>query len=91
MFRKLLSLQAVSKAPDLYDTLHESVETDLSLEELLKLVPVLPGLAEADHIRRYSIGPNQGTPYILPESGYWVFLPDLVSIQNILQQAMYFP
>lgn len=89
--RKLLSLQVLTKAPELFNILRDNVQTDMTPGEILALVPVLPGLAEPDHVRRYTIGPSQGTPYILPETGYWVFLPDLVAIQNILQQAMYFP
>lgn len=89
--KKLLSVQVLTKAPELYKILSEYVETDMTPGQILALVPVLNGITQPDHVRRYSIGPSQGTPYIDPDTGNWVFLPNLVSIQNILQQAMYFP
>lgn len=88
---QLLTLQAITKAPELLNTLQDSVETDMTTREILALAPVLPHLAEPDRIRRYTIGPSEGWPYIVPETGSWVFWPDLVAIQAILQQAMYFP
>lgn len=89
--RQLLTLQAISKAPELLNVLRDSMETDMTTGEILALAPILPRLAEPGHVRRYTIGPSQGSPYIIPETGYWVFWPDLVAIQSILQQAMYFP
>lgn len=89
--RRMLSLDVITKAPELYKKMRDSVETDMTAGEILALVPMLPGLAEPDHIRRYTIGPSNGWPYVVPENGAWVFWADLPSIQVILQQAMYFP
>ncbi|MCC6148442.1 MAG: LCP family protein [Anaerolineaceae bacterium] len=89
--RRLLSLQAITKAPEFLNILQNSVETDMTPAEILALAPILPRLVEPGHVRRYTIGPSQGWPYVVPETGAWVFWPDLVAIQSILQQAMYFP
>jgi len=90
IFNRLLALDAVHHAPDLFDLYRKNVETDLSLEDFLPLVGILPAIAQPNHIHSYFIGPNETWDYISPE-GAWVQLPDLPAIQAMVQDAFSSP
>ena len=88
IFKKLLSLNAVTRAPELYNTFRGSVETDLGLDELLPLLTIIPKISDSNNINRYSIGAGQTTSYITP-GGAMVLLPNEQAIQAILAEAIY--
>ncbi len=48
MLLKLLSMNAVERAPELYTTFSNSVETDLKVEDILALAPVAAQLVELE-------------------------------------------
>ena len=56
IFDKLLSLDAVSRAPELYDLYRKNVEISLSLNDVASLIAMAPQLSESGQIRRYTIG-----------------------------------
>ena len=88
IFKKLISLDAVTRAPDLYNTFRGSVETDLGLDELLPLLTIIPKISDGSGITRYAIGTAQTTSYITP-GGAMVLLPNEQAIQAILTEALY--
>ena len=92
LFKRLMSFNAVLRAGDLYQRYKSSVETNLGLDEMLKLVPIAPGLInDTSLIRRYAIGYEQVTPYTVPETGAMVLLPNYDLIYPIIQQAVFTP
>lgn len=88
IFDKLLSLDAVSRAPDIYEQYRKNVEISLSLEDVLSLVSVAPQLTESGHIRRYTIGPGLVYDYTVPDSGARVLLPNQSAIISLIYQAL---
>jgi LCP family protein required for cell wall assembly len=91
IFAKLMSLDAVSRLPELYENYRSSVETNLSVEDMVPLLPVASQvLNDSSRIQRYSIGPGQVYPYWTPD-GAAVLLPDYGAISLILQEALFNP
>lgn len=91
LFSKLLSLNAISRIPELYNIYQNSVETNINLETVVSLAPMAPILLEKDAIRRYYIGPQQVSSYIVPESGAAVLLPNDEAIGAVLKEAIFEP
>jgi polyisoprenyl-teichoic acid--peptidoglycan teichoic acid transferase len=88
LFNKLFSMNAIARAPELYRQLQNTVETDMNLEDMLKLVPVAARLNEPDRIKRYAIGPAETWDY-RTEIGARVLLPNYEAIWPIIMQAVY--
>jgi hypothetical protein len=88
-FRRLMSLNAVTRAPELYRLFINSVETDLGIDDLLPLVGIAPQLLSDDtRISRHLIGINYLTPYVT-ESGAQVLIPDRPAIWKLIKQEVY--
>ena len=88
IFDKLLSLDAVSRVPELYDLYRKNVEISLSLNDVASLITMAPKLAESGRIRRYAIGPGQVWDYIVPGSGARVLLQNEPAIRSIIYEAL---
>ncbi|MEW6093884.1 MAG: LCP family protein [Chloroflexota bacterium] len=84
---KLFSLQALAHIPDLYQAYRSLVVTDLSLEDLLDLLPVLEAV-DSNRVDHYTIVPPVVAPWIHPDTGAYYLLPDTNAIRAILQQAI---
>lgn len=87
---KLLTLQGLARIPELYQIYKSSVVTDLTLDNLLALLPLLQQV-DTNRIDRYAIAPPFVTVWIHPDTGAYLLLPDVTSIQQILQQALKTP
>jgi LCP family protein required for cell wall assembly len=87
---KLLTLQGLARIPELYQAYQSSVVTDLTLDDLLALLPLLQQV-DANRIDRYAIAPPFVTVWINPDNGAYLLLPDVPVIQQILQQALKTP
>jgi LCP family protein required for cell wall assembly len=88
--RKLLSLDGLSRIPELYGLYRNTVETNLDLETLLQIAPLLQSL-DLQRLERYEIGADQVTPWMEPGSGAQYLLPKPDAIQALLQQAVGLP
>ncbi|MBI4929015.1 MAG: LCP family protein [Anaerolineae bacterium] len=89
LFNKLMSIDGVTRAPEIYQIYRDNVETNLSVDEILPLIPVAQEvLQNPDRIRRFTITPAEAYPYITPE-GAWVLWPNLDAIRSIVYQAVY--
>lgn len=86
LYTRGLQVNAIAKIPELYDNLHSTVTTDLSLAKILALSPLALQLNNAD-IRSYYIGKEYVTSWTTP-SGAAVLLPNGPAIQALLQQAL---
>ncbi len=87
IFSKLMSLDAISKIPALYQEYNQSVQTNIPLDEAVKLATFAPGLiSNPDKIHRYAIGSADVWSY-LTAGGAQVLLPNPDMIQPILEQA----
>ena len=88
IFNKMLTLEGLSRIPDLYAQFLSYVETDLTVEDSLRLLPLATKLAaEPDRIHRYSIDPTMGSIWRVPYSGASVILPDWDAIEPMLHEV----
>jgi len=91
-FKKLMSLDGISKAPEIYNQFISSVETDLTLNDILSFINIAPAIfADNSLIERYEIGPEHVTPHIIPSTGASVQLPNYDAIWQVIQKAVYTP
>ncbi len=88
IFFKLMSLNAVSRAPELFSEFASSVETNLTLNNILPLLPLASQVASGNGIQRYTIGPAQVTSWVTPQ-GADVLLPNQAAITAIINQAFF--
>ncbi len=88
-FRRLMSLNAVSRAGELYNMFISSVETDLTIQDLLPLVTVAPKwLSDDSLIHQHLIGIDMLTPWVTAE-GAQVLVPDRQKIWELIKQEVY--
>lgn len=87
LFEKLMSLNAIERAPEIYNIYSQNVTTDLSLTDITPLLTMAPKLLDSSNIENYSIGPAYVTPWTTP-GGAQVLLPNTAAIQGLLSQAM---
>ncbi len=81
---KLLSPDALRQAPELYKTLKDMVETDLTLLDVASLA-AKAGRFSPDAISRVVFAPPRyGAPWITPQ-GWYVVLPNVAAIQGALR------
>jgi anionic cell wall polymer biosynthesis LytR-Cps2A-Psr (LCP) family protein len=85
--KKLFNLNAISRIPELYQAYRSSVVTDLTLEDVLQMLPILR-ILDADRIERYAVTFNETTAWIEPGSNRYYLLPDMDAIRQILLQAV---
>lgn len=90
LFERMLSLNGIEKAPELYEIYAQNVTTDLSWQEIAPLLPLAAKLNDTSHIQHYYIGPGQVTSWTTP-GGAQVLLPNHSSIQAVLWEALYGP
>jgi LCP family protein required for cell wall assembly len=85
--QKLLSLNALSRIPELYAAYRSAVVTDLTLSDMLQLLPLLQAI-DPGRVDNYTIDTNQVTPWIDPNSGSFYLLADPIALRQLLQQAL---
>jgi len=85
---KLFSLDGLNRATELYNTYRANVDTNLSLDACLKLLPALNLVTDTSGVKRYVIGYDQAYDWIDPGTGAQVLIPLPDQIRILLQQAV---
>ena len=88
LFERILSLNGIENAPELYDLYVKNVTTNLTWQDIAPLLPLAAKLSDTNRIQHYYIGPAQVTPWRTP-AGAQVLLPNYNAIKNLLWQALY--
>jgi LCP family protein required for cell wall assembly len=86
LFVQALQSGTIKRIPELYNDLRSTVETDLSLGDILQLAVYAPKMTNAD-IRSYYIRP----PYVsstITAGGAYVLLPNEEALQQMLTEAL---
>jgi LCP family protein required for cell wall assembly len=83
---RIVALDMIPKIPQLYQQYKNTVETDLSLEDIVPLVPLAPEFLQGN-FGRYAIGREHVTPWNT-SSGSAVLLPNTAAIQAVLKAAL---
>jgi LCP family protein required for cell wall assembly len=84
---KLLSLNAIQRAPEFYELYKNNVKTDLNLLDMLPFLPLGAKLGDGSRVRNFFVGPGKVTPYVTP-GGAQVLLPQKDKILRLLQKAL---
>ena len=88
IFKKGVSLEGLSRMPELYQQFISTVETDAQLVDLLPLLPLAVQVAgDSSGIRRYAVDTTMATGWRVPSSGASVQLPIYAAIQAMLAEA----
>jgi len=90
LFWRLLSLDAITRAPELYERYKQAVVTDINMGDVLPLLPLAADLGTTSNIHRYAIGPEQIQSFTT-SSGAAVLLPIYDAILGIMKQAISSP
>jgi LCP family protein required for cell wall assembly len=85
--QKLLTLDALRRVPELYETYQKHFSMDLTLEDLLALLPLATQLSDLSNIQHYYIGQGQVTPWV-SYSGAQVLLPIREAVLEVMKQAL---
>jgi LCP family protein required for cell wall assembly len=84
--KALLQLDGLSHIPTLYSEFINAVVTDLTLQDVAALLPILQTV-DQNRIQRYAIGTDQVDAFIT-SGGAYVFLPRPDAIRQVLMQAL---
>ena len=88
LFDKLMSMDAVSRIPELYNIFAKNVETDIAVDDVMRLIPVASKVfTDHNNLKSFAIGPYE----TIPTTTYYgasVLLPDYDAISLILQEAL---
>lgn len=91
IFFRVISLDGVARAPELYEQYQSTMSTNLSIENILPLLPLATKLATSNNIIRYAIGSSHVTEWVNPYNGAQVLLPNRTAILDIMKQALSAP
>jgi LCP family protein required for cell wall assembly len=85
---RLISLNGLSRVPELYEQFHAMVKTDVEINDLLPLVPLATTVAaDRSRVSLHRVDSTLTTPWLVPYSGASVLLPNRDAILAMLQAA----
>jgi LCP family protein required for cell wall assembly len=90
LFLKLISVNAITRAPELFNQFAATVDTNLGLTDILPLLTLASQLGDTSGVMRYTIDTNHVTAWTTPGGGS-VQLPKIEAIQAVLKQALGIP
>lgn len=91
LFHRLMNLDALSRAADLYNIYLENVVTNISFNDILAMLPLATQIAsDTSRIHRHAISPAQVYDWI-NYSGSMVLVPVRESVLEVMRQALNSP
>jgi LCP family protein required for cell wall assembly len=88
IFRKVLSLNGLSRVPELYSQFNSLMETNIGLDNILPLIPLATSLAsDSSRLHHFTIDPSMASSWRVPYSGASVLLPNREAILAMLETA----
>lgn len=87
IFNRLMSLDAILQAPDLYKVYKTYVQTDLGFSDIVPLLPLASKIYQNGDIRNYVIGYDHAYDW-MTQQGAQVLVPDIQLIQDLLAEAL---
>lgn len=87
IFNRLMSLDIILKAPDLYDAYLNYVDTDIKLSDVLALLPLANEINKNGDIRSYVIGYDYAYDWMTMQ-GAQVLVPDYEKIRDLMIEAL---
>ncbi len=89
-FQKMVSLDAIKRAPELYNIYSENVTTDMTFANVLPYVTLAAKLSDTSRIKRYYIGREHVSGWVT-SSGAQVLLPYREAVLGVMRQALNIP
>ncbi len=89
IFNRLMSLDVIFKAPELYNAYTQYVQTDISLKTVTSLLPLASKIKSNGDIRNYVIGYDHAYSWWTPY-GAQVLVPDNEAIRDVMIEALQF-
>lgn len=84
-FKRILSLDGLTRVPQLYSELNKHYDSNIGLGDLFPLLPLAADLASGNaNVETHSIDRTMTTGWRVPSSGAAVLLPDQEAIQDLL-------
>lgn len=87
IFFRLLSLNALTRAPELYNQYQQLVRTDIGIADVLPLLGLATALGGNQAIHSYAVGPNDVDSWT-NSAGSAVLLPKQDVVRAIMRQAL---
>jgi polyisoprenyl-teichoic acid--peptidoglycan teichoic acid transferase len=90
IFLRLLSLNAVGRASDLYSAYQQNVITNMSFTDIAPLLPLAVKLSDTSRLSHYYISRREVTGWRTPQ-GAAVLLPNRDTVLEVMRQALSVP
>jgi LCP family protein required for cell wall assembly len=90
IFEKLLSLNAIRRAPEFYEVYKNAVTTDIGLMDVLTWLPMAAKIAETRDIHQYYLTYKHVSDWITPD-GAMVLLPNQQAIMQVIRKSQNIP
>jgi polyisoprenyl-teichoic acid--peptidoglycan teichoic acid transferase len=90
IFEKMLSIDAIRRAPEFYNLYKDSVTTDIGLLDVLKWLPFAAKIAQTRQFHQYYLTYKQVNDWITPE-GAMVLLPNQQAVMQIIRKSQNLP
>ncbi len=87
IYDRLLSLDGISRAPQLFKIYRENVTTNLTLKAITSLLPAAAEFADSSQVYSYFIGREQVIPWTTT-SGAQVLLPIREEVLKVMRRAL---
>lgn len=88
LFTRFMHLDAVTRLPEFYTSYKSSIETNMSLEEMVPLLPVASQvISDSSRVKRYTVSTAMVSNYVTPE-GAMVLLPNYYAINAMISEAL---
>jgi LCP family protein required for cell wall assembly len=92
VFRQVLSLDGLARVPDLYTQFTNYIETDMTLLDVLPLIPLAISVgADSGRVHQFRIDPTMAPLWRVPTTGASVVFPEREAILSLLEQAFPLP
>ena len=86
LFEKLLTMDALKRAPEFFQIYKDNVTTDINLVNIVSWLPLAARIAESRQIRTFYIGRKHVYDWISPEGGM-VLLPDPEAVMRVIRRS----
>jgi LCP family protein required for cell wall assembly len=86
IFDKLISMDALRRAPEFYEKYKNSLTTDMGLLDVLRWLPFAVKIAESRNIKQYYLTYNHVYDWITPE-GAMVLVPQQAAMMQVIRKS----
>lgn len=88
ILRRMLQWDLIANAPSLYSNYQYAVDTNLPLDEFIRLIPTALSLNQDGHLNQYAIDSNYTTNF-RTEQGAAVLMPDEAKIDELILKVIF--